>query len=67
LLRHRHHRFLWPRAEFAAWAEGVAERFGYETAFAPVGDEDPEVGAPTQMCVFTRRDERGGARADRRP
>ena len=27
--RHRDHRFEWTRAEFGAWADGVAERFGY--------------------------------------
>ena len=29
-LRHRDHRFEWNRAEFEAWASGVAERHGYE-------------------------------------
>jgi 3' terminal RNA ribose 2'-O-methyltransferase Hen1 len=52
--RHRDHRFEWTRAELSAWATGVAARFGYATRFVPVGPEDPEVGAPTQMCVFTR-------------
>ena len=27
--RHPDHRFEWTRAEFASWAEGVAERYGY--------------------------------------
>ena len=52
--RHRDHRFEWTRAEFAAWAHGVAERFGYDTRLLPVGPEDADVGAPTQLCVFTR-------------
>jgi len=52
--RHRDHRFEWTRPEFATWANGVAARFGYATRFVPVGPEDPDVGAPTQMCVFTR-------------
>jgi 3' terminal RNA ribose 2'-O-methyltransferase Hen1 len=52
--RHRDHRFEWTRAEFEAWARGVAERFGYAVRFAPVGPVDPEVGAPTQMGIFTR-------------
>jgi len=52
--RHRDHRFEWTRKEFAAWASGVAERHGYSVTFEPVGDEDPEVGPPTQMGVFTR-------------
>ncbi len=51
--RHRDHRFEWARPEFEAWACGVAQRFGYAVHFLPVGPEDPEVGAPTQMGVFT--------------
>jgi 3' terminal RNA ribose 2'-O-methyltransferase Hen1 len=52
--RHRDHRFEWTRAEFQAWAGGVAGRFGYTVRFLPVGPEDVAVGAPTQMGVFTR-------------
>ncbi|MCA9691026.1 MAG: 3' terminal RNA ribose 2'-O-methyltransferase Hen1 [Myxococcales bacterium] len=53
-LRHRDHRFEWTRAAFESWARGVAARTGYEVEFAPIGPEDPEVGAPTQMGVFHR-------------
>ena len=53
-LRHRDHRFEWTRTEFETWSRGVAERFGYEVRFLPVGPEDAEVGAPTQMGVFQR-------------
>jgi 3' terminal RNA ribose 2'-O-methyltransferase Hen1 len=53
-LRHRDHRFEWARAEFRAWAEAAAGRFGYAVRFAPVGPEDELVGPPTQMGVFTR-------------
>jgi 3' terminal RNA ribose 2'-O-methyltransferase Hen1 len=56
-LRHRDHRFEWTRAEFQAWATGVAERYGYTVTFQPVGDDDPVVGAPTQMGVFRRVEE----------
>jgi hypothetical protein len=52
--RHRDHRFEWTRAEFERWAHAVADRFAYRVRFAPIGDVDPEVGAPTQMGVFTR-------------
>ncbi len=52
-LRHKDHRFEWIRAEFQAWANRVAERFGYRVEFLPVGLEDAQVGAPTQMGVFT--------------
>ncbi|MFF3308552.1 3' terminal RNA ribose 2'-O-methyltransferase Hen1 [Streptomyces sp. NPDC002952] len=51
--RHGDHRFEWTREEFRAWARAVAERHAYEVEFAPVGPDDPEVGPPTQMAVFT--------------
>jgi 3' terminal RNA ribose 2'-O-methyltransferase Hen1 len=53
-LRHRDHRFEWTRAEFETWARGAAERSGYTVRLHPVGPEDPGVGSPTQMAVFTR-------------
>ena len=52
--RHRDHRFEWSRAEFEAWAGRVAGRRGYSVRFLPVGPEDAEVGAPTQMAIFAR-------------
>lgn len=53
-LRHRDHRFEWTRAQFAAWADGVAGRNGYRVRLLPVGPDDPGVGPSTQMGVFTR-------------
>ncbi|MFJ4777389.1 3' terminal RNA ribose 2'-O-methyltransferase Hen1 [Streptomyces sp. NPDC088762] len=55
-VRHGDHRFEWTREEFRAWAGAVAERHGYGVAYVPVGDDDPEVGPPTQMAVFTQAD-----------
>ncbi|MEU1101255.1 3' terminal RNA ribose 2'-O-methyltransferase Hen1 [Streptomyces tibetensis] len=52
-VRHGDHRFEWTREEFRAWAEAVAERHGYGVEFVAVGPDDPEVGPPTQMAVFT--------------
>ena len=52
--RHPDHRFEWTREQFAAWSAGVAKRHGYEVRHLPVGPDDPEVGAPTQMAVFER-------------
>lgn len=52
--RHRDHRFEWTRTQFQAWAQGIAERFGYNARFAPVGPEDAIVGSPTQMAVFSK-------------
>ncbi|MBB1259145.1 3' terminal RNA ribose 2'-O-methyltransferase Hen1 [Streptomyces alkaliterrae] len=51
--RHHDHRFEWTRAEFRRWAEDVAARHGYTVALRPVGEEDPEVGPPTQLALFT--------------
>ena len=53
-LRHRDHRFEWTRGQFETWANRAAERNGYTVRFQPVGPEDPEVGSPTQMAVFSR-------------
>jgi 3' terminal RNA ribose 2'-O-methyltransferase Hen1 len=52
--RHRDHRFEWTRAEFAAWTGSVAGRYGYSVVLKPVGPDDPEVGPPTQLAVFSR-------------
>ncbi len=53
--RHRDHRFEWTRAEFRAWAEAVGLRLSYTVRFLAVGPDDPEVGPPTQMGLFTRK------------
>lgn len=52
--RHPDHRFEWSRAEFEAWAHDISSRCGYSVRFVAVGNQDPEVGAPTQMAVFSR-------------
>ena len=54
--RHGDHRFEWNRQEFHTWARTVAERHGYEVELTPIGPDDPEVGPPTQMAVFTQKD-----------
>ncbi|MFG1716172.1 3' terminal RNA ribose 2'-O-methyltransferase Hen1 [Micromonospora sp. NPDC049203] len=54
--RHADHRFEWTRAEFAAWVERVAAAHGYTAVLGGVGDDDPEVGTPTQIAVFTRQE-----------
>ncbi|WP_405638587.1 3' terminal RNA ribose 2'-O-methyltransferase Hen1 [Streptomyces sp. NBC_01178] len=64
-VRHGDHRFEWTRAEFREWAEQVAGRHGYTVRYVPVGAEDPEVGPPTQMAVFTRLPEAAGKTGDR--
>ena len=53
-MRHRDHRFEWTRGECRAWAEKVAKQHGYQARFLPVGPELPDIGAPSQMVIFTR-------------
>ncbi|OQD53913.1 3' terminal RNA ribose 2'-O-methyltransferase Hen1 [Streptomyces phaeoluteigriseus] len=52
-VRHGDHRFEWTREEFRTWAAEVAGRHGYDVDLVPVGPDDPEVGPPTQMAVFS--------------
>ncbi|HTW25235.1 MAG TPA: 3' terminal RNA ribose 2'-O-methyltransferase Hen1 [Candidatus Baltobacteraceae bacterium] len=54
-LRHKDHRFEWTRAEFQSWADATARRFGYSVRFLGVGPEDPGLGSPTQMGIFSRQ------------
>lgn len=54
-LRHKDHRFEWTREQFKTWAERIAELYGYEVRLLPVGTDDPSLGAPTQMAVFSLR------------
>ena len=53
--RHKDHRFEWTRDEFQSWATHISERFGYTVAFHPIGPTTEDVGAPTQMAVFTQK------------
>jgi 3' terminal RNA ribose 2'-O-methyltransferase Hen1 len=53
-LRHRDHRFEWTRAQFQSWASYTAAAHSYTIVFSAIGPEDPELGPPTQMAVFTR-------------
>src|ERR1035438_8275787 len=53
-LRHPDRRFEWTRSEFQRWADDVAKKHGYSVELRPLGDEDPDKGAPSQMAVFRR-------------
>ena len=64
--RHADHRFEWTRAEFAAWVDRVAAAHGYTAVLGGVGDEDPEVGTPTQIAVLTRDDRNENTSNDRK-
>jgi len=52
--RHKDHRFEWTRAEFETWGDRIADRFSYNVRYAPIGPEDADLGAPSQMAVFSR-------------
>ncbi|MEU4396185.1 3' terminal RNA ribose 2'-O-methyltransferase Hen1 [Kribbella sp. NPDC023855] len=54
--RHPDHRFEWTRIEFQTWAESVCTSYGYSVEFRPVGPDDPEVGPPTQLALFRRKE-----------
>ncbi|GAA3958386.1 methyltransferase domain-containing protein [Allohahella marinimesophila] len=53
--RHPGHRFEWTRAQFSAWASGVAERNDYLLEFSALGPPHPVYGSSTQMALFRRR------------
>jgi 3' terminal RNA ribose 2'-O-methyltransferase Hen1 len=57
MLRHRDHRFEWTRSEFQAWAARVARAHGYVVRYLPIGVDDPEVGPPTQLAIFSKETE----------
>lgn len=50
------HKFEWDRARFSQWARGVAQRNGYRVVLGGIGDEDPELGPPTQTAYFSLLD-----------
>lgn len=52
--RHPDHRFEWTREEFRAWVKRVEDAWGYTAALSDIGAVHPELGAPTQMAVFSR-------------
>jgi 3' terminal RNA ribose 2'-O-methyltransferase Hen1 len=54
--RHDDHRFEWSRQQFEGWAKTLAERFGYQVRFEPVGPIEEQYGAPTQMAIFSRKE-----------
>jgi len=56
-LRHKDHRFEWTRREFRAWAETLGKTHGYGATFQSVGQPHHQLGAPTQICLFTRKEE----------
>jgi 3' terminal RNA ribose 2'-O-methyltransferase Hen1 len=52
--RHPDHRFEFTRPQFLAWAQALADRYGYSVAFSGIGEEHPEFGPVSQVGVFSR-------------
>ena len=55
-MRHPDHRFEWTRAELIDWSDRVAATYGYQVERRGIGDLDEELGTPTQMAIFTRKE-----------
>jgi hypothetical protein len=51
--RHGDHRFEWNRAELRTLCERQCIRFGYQVEYHSVGDDDPKLGPPTQLALFS--------------
>jgi 3' terminal RNA ribose 2'-O-methyltransferase Hen1 len=54
-MRHSDHRFEWTRAEFEEWGNRIARKYDYTVQYKPVGEVDVNVGALSQMAVFTKK------------
>ncbi|WP_230594738.1 3' terminal RNA ribose 2'-O-methyltransferase Hen1 [Rhodococcoides fascians] len=55
--RHVDHRFEFTRNEFEQWASSVADGHAYSVRFDRIGPVDDTHGTPTQMAVFTRKEQ----------
>ncbi|MBK3495944.1 3' terminal RNA ribose 2'-O-methyltransferase Hen1 [Viridibacillus sp. YIM B01967] len=55
--RHNDHRFEWTRREFQQWCANRMENIHYNFKFDGIGEEHPQFGHSTQMCIFTREEE----------
>lgn len=53
--RHNDHRFEWSRKTFENWANSVAKIYDYTVIFDGIGDEQENVGTPSQLAVFTKK------------
>lgn len=55
-LRHSDHRFEWTREQFQSWCGEQNPSGDYMLSFDGIGEEHPDKGCPTQMCLFTRKE-----------
>lgn len=51
-MRHDDHRFEWTRKEFQDWGDNVASKNNYRVEYFPIGEEEKNIGAPSQMAIF---------------
>ena len=51
-IRHSDHRFEWTRNEFAEWVNTIGEKYNYTVEILPAGNEEENVGAPSQLAIF---------------
>jgi 3' terminal RNA ribose 2'-O-methyltransferase Hen1 len=58
-MRHSDHRFEWTRIQFKTWGDKVAEKYNYDVNYKSLGEEDAEVGALSQMAIFTTKIDAG--------
>ena len=52
-MRHSDHRFEWTRQQFEHWGNRIAHKHNYFVTFKPIGETNDEVGALSQMALFT--------------
>lgn len=53
--RHDDHRFEWTRKEFADWCNKICVAFNYGVEIYPVGQEEENIGAPSQLAMFKKK------------
>jgi 3' terminal RNA ribose 2'-O-methyltransferase Hen1 len=56
-MRHNDHRFEWSREEFQNRCQNWIANVPYSVVFAGIGEEQEPYGFPTQMAIFSRREE----------
>lgn len=52
-MRHSDHRFEWTRKQFEEWGNRIAGKHKYSVTLHAIGETDDEVGALSQMALFT--------------
>lgn len=56
-MRHDNHRFEWTRQQFQDWFLAMNRKEQYELSFTSIGDQHDIYGHPTQMCIYTKKEE----------